>query len=958
MVVLADLELFERDGELDELRECLEGARGGVGRLVVVEGEAGIGKTALVRSACTDAKDLGMQVLTARGTELERDFPFALVRQLFEPVLVAAGPEQRAELLAGAARLAGRVVGLDQDADAASGSAPLVDPSAATLNALFWLTSNLSETRPALLAVDDAHWADPASLRFLEFLLPRLEDLPVLLLVAARPAEPGVELDALARLTTDAVATVIRPRALSEAAVVALVRAALSPEADDVLCAACHEVTRGNPFMLRELLVELRAEGSRGAAGDVPLVREMAPSSLGRAVLLRLARLPDPARRLARSVAVLGEDCDLLQAAALAEIDPDAAAGAADALAAAGILEAGPRVGFVHPLVRNAIHADLPPSERATAHGHAARLLEQAGAEPERVALHVLATAPADDPEVVQTLATAAQRALDRAAPEAAARYLQRALAESAAPPARPAILRMLITAAMRLGDSAVVEAVGGDPLAELSADPQTLTESAWELTMGMMATGRAEEVGPLVEQAVEVARERGDLDLALRLEGLLVSANRLSPAQARERFARHADAVVPDSAGERLWLALQSWWGTFLGEPAAELAEQARRALADGRIFAEQPDAPPPSQAILVLTITEQLDLAADRIEAFRADAAARGSAGGLAQVAHLRGRVEILRGEIARAEAEARSAFEVAHRGGFLAAVPVFAAVHLEALIERGELEEADRELADLGLTGSLPEDYWWAAVLRSRALLRLAQHRFEDAVADLLQFEGQDERAGTTTPFYSIGSQLALALAAVGRPDEAQRSAERELDRARAWGTPSAVGTALRVLGVLETGEQGLQLLEEAVAVIAPSPVRLEYARALTDYGAALRRANRRADARGPLREALDIARRGGALAIATRARDELEATGEKQRPLLATGVESLTPSERRVAELAAEGLRNREIAQTLFLTIKTVEMHLSRAYRKLDISSRRELRERLEHQGAVKGLPPSP
>jgi hypothetical protein len=219
---------------------------------------------------------------------------------------------------------------------------------------------------------------------------------------------------------------------------------------------------------------------------------------------------------------------------------------------------------------------------------------------------------------------------------------------------------------------------------------------------MGMLATGRAEEVGPLIDRAVDVARDRGDFDLALRLEGLLASTNRLSPAQARERFARYADVVVPGSAGERLWLALQCWWGTLLGEPAVAVAAQAGRALADGRIFVEQPDAPPPSQAILVLTITEQLDLATERIQAFRTEAAARGSAGGLAQVAHLRARVELLRGEVARAEAEALSSFEAARRGGFLAAVPVFAAVHLEALIERGELEEADQELSELGWTG----------------------------------------------------------------------------------------------------------------------------------------------------------------------------------------------------------------------------------------------------------------
>jgi DNA-binding CsgD family transcriptional regulator len=142
-------------------------------------------------------------------------------------------------------------------------------------------------------------------------------------------------------------------------------------------------------------------------------------------------------------------------------------------------------------------------------------------------------------------------------------------------------------------------------------------------------------------------------------------------------------------------------------------------------------------------------------------------------------------------------------------------------------------------------------------------------------------------------------------------------------------------------LEGGERGLELLRESLSVLEASPARLEHARTLAEYGAALRRANRRAEAREPLRAALEWARPAGALAVARRAHEELEATGEKVRPLLEGGIDSLTPSERRVAALAAEGHTNREIAQSLFLSIKTVEGHLSNAYRKLDVSSRREL-----------------
>src|SRR3954451_1400614 len=225
MAVRVEMELLERETELDELRMGLRDAAGGSGRLVYIEAEAGVGKTALVRSACAEAESMGIPVLTARGTELERDFPFALVRQLFQPPLAAASNEERAALLAGAARPAGTLVGLD--AQAPVSDAPLVDSLFPALNALYWLVSNLAESTPLLLAVDDAHWADPASLRFLEFLLPRLDELGLLVAVAARPDEAGADAAALARLSADDATRVLRPRAFSESAAAEVVRQVL-----------------------------------------------------------------------------------------------------------------------------------------------------------------------------------------------------------------------------------------------------------------------------------------------------------------------------------------------------------------------------------------------------------------------------------------------------------------------------------------------------------------------------------------------------------------------------------------------------------------------------------------------------------------------------------------------------------------------------------------------------------
>ncbi|HEX8207739.1 MAG TPA: helix-turn-helix transcriptional regulator, partial [Solirubrobacteraceae bacterium] len=225
-----------------------------------------------------------------------------------------------------------------------------------------------------------------------------------------------------------------------------------------------------------------------------------------------------------------------------------------------------------------------------------------------------------------------------------------------------------------------------------------------------------------------------------------------------------------------------------------------------------------------------------------------------------------------------------------------------------------------------------------LFARGRLRLAQGRAREAADDLLAGARDLDALGMVEPFHHWPATAALALAARDDLDGARRVLDERGEDVRVWGTPGPAANLLRARGLIE-GD--LDALREAVAIAERGPARIEHWRALGDLGAALRRANQRAAAREPLHAALELSRPGGALAIARRAHAELEATGEKLRPLLAGGVESLTPSERRVADLAAEGQTNREIAQTLFLTVKTVESHLSHAYRKLGVRSRRDL-----------------
>jgi DNA-binding CsgD family transcriptional regulator len=222
----------------------------------------------------------------------------------------------------------------------------------------------------------------------------------------------------------------------------------------------------------------------------------------------------------------------------------------------------------------------------------------------------------------------------------------------------------------------------------------------------------------------------------------------------------------------------------------------------------------------------------------------------------------------------------------------------------------------------------------------MLALGEGKQRRALEDLMEIDRREARSETS--FFGWDSDAALVYASsLGEDEEALRLANRGLERARRWGTAGSLGHARRSFGLVVGGRDGIEHLRAAVKLLEESQSGLEHMRALADFGAALRRAGRRVDAREPLRKAHELARRAGALAIAKRTHEELAATGEKLGPLIAVGIESLTPSERRIAGMAAEGLTNREIAQTLFLSVKTVESHLRGAYRKLDVSSRQDL-----------------
>jgi DNA-binding CsgD family transcriptional regulator len=559
------------------------------------------------------------------------------------------------------------------------------------------------------------------------------------------------------------------------------------------------------------------------------------------------------------------------------------------------------------------------------------------------VAIHLLATDPAGDPAVVEMLSAAAGRALDRRAPDTAIAYLRRALEEPPDAAARPALLRQLIAASYRAMDPGGFEnLLGSGTFEELTADSRTLRELADQLAFALWGRGRLGDASALLERATSAAVEAQDYDVVARFQYFVVLWSDAPAAEARARLDRYKDQIAPDTPGQRVWLALQAFCGLLGGEARATVSALARRALEDGKIWNEQPDSTAiPGGSSWVLLQVDELDAAEPTIDQNLSAALARGAAAPIAGATSLRAELAYLRGEVAQAEADARAAVETSRQGGFHLIFPHWIALLVAILIERDDLAAAESEFSTAEMTGTIP-DHWSFGPLRfSRSSLRLAQGRPREALEDMLASGGALAKAGLQAPYSAGGSYLALDLLGLGDRAQAREVAEQELEGARAWGQPRRTGIALRTLGLIEGDEAGLERLREALAVLEPSPARLEYARTLTDYGAALRRTNRRAEAREPLREALDWARRAGALAIAKRAHAELEATGEKLGPVLAAGVQSLTPSERRIAGLAADGLTNRQIAQNLFLSVKTVESHLRGAYRKLDIGSRGEL-----------------
>lgn len=933
--------LLERDRELEVLGQATEDAAMGRGSLVIVEGPAGIGKTRLLDATAARASEAGFLVRRARGGEMEREMPFGVVRQLLEPAIERATEEERDTWLSGSARHG--LVALGH----ASESPTQGSDTYTVINGLYWLVANLTDSQPVTLVIDDAQWSDSDSLRFASFLARRISDLPALLVIGSRVGEAAqpAELDAL-RLDVP----ILRPQPLSASSVRELIASCGGSEPTEDFTAACVRATSGNPFLVVEIVREVAAGGGGFNKTAAESIAELAPEKVARTILFRLGRFGDEAIVLARAIAILGRAPHVRHAAQLADLSEAQAVAVCDRLRQAEILAPGVALDFVHPLVRQAIYKEQSEGVRVSMHRRAAEILSSGGGDAQEVAAHLLACPPTGDQWVVDRLREAAEAAISDGAQDGAAIYLERALAE---PPQEPLPILVGLGAALVEFQPFRAPQFLVDALPH-ATDRDEHVEVLRRLVWANISVGNLLGAADTCDEALEVAGD-SDRELVLGLE-------------AQRYFLRGASLGIDAEMSARIEAIAGELTGQTNGERVA------RQALAIDRFtkglpvdevvalclpFPEVPwevaglPSPLPFGAAKILAWSGAWDEARRELSRFSdythdvGWVIARGILNSFAS------EIDRLSGRLVDAEAQARTAWEIAESAGRFTTAGWSSLMNLVAsLVARGDLDGFEALIGDFDMSlGPLeiPLNPW---PIEIRAYYHRARGDLEPALADLFALAEGLERVGWLNPVYPAWRQEATEiLAALGRASEATELIEVGEERARAFGSPQGIASVLRARSFIETRDQAIESLRESVETLGAHGAPHELARSLLELGAALRRDGQRNEAREPLQRALELAHRSGARLLENRAREELRTMGSRPRQAYRTGVGSLTASELRTARLVAEGLNNREVAERLFVSRRTVETHLTHAYEKLGIEGRAGLAGALTQEGSA-------
>ncbi|WP_427919405.1 AAA family ATPase [Streptomyces sp. cg40] len=896
-------------------------ARAGSGRLVLLRGATGTGRTTVLESAAEDAAAHGMRVLRARCSPRDRAVPYAAVLQLLGPVTEFADPAVDGDERASAARL-GRVL------------------------------RSYADRAPLLIAVDDVHLADAASHRWLVEAARHVDRLRILLVVTERsqydiePAEPGlthtlspalVRTHTLAPLTPESAAGLVRS-----------VRAdAPGPWVDD-----CVRAGAGNPLLLRALLDDL-------GAGRHPKVPETSaalyPGAYPAAVSWWLECAGPATGEVARILAALDEGwtgnppaalpadrtapapVDELAAliAELAGADAARVAGWLTAMTGLGVLRPDPdgRPRYAHPLLRDAVLTGVPAARRRAAHAAAAETMQRHGGSPDTVARQLLLADPVGAPWTSAVLQEAASLALRDGRADDAVAFLRRVLDEPLPDGRRQRLLTELGSLEYTRTSSAGIPRLS--EALRLSGAPQDTMRAAVALGTALAGRGRTEAAVDVLRTAEDELTDRPQLVRTLQTASVLLAEQDQSVRQDVYRWLHDAAEDSPElvgPAGEALIVRHSATAGLI---SAAEAMRRLRALLA-------QP-ADPLTEPFLLGTAAAVAQWADELPEAERL--VERGLVGQRPDLLHpMRDALTNVRADILSARGEHGRLLTEAWARDWARSTPSNGhATVLLALLATGQGTRALR-LADGFDLRSAPDSWELNRFLYARGVLRAACGDPAGGLHDFLECgrrqSARDVVSPVVTPWRSAAAECRLAL---GRPREAIALAEEELRLARVWNTPRTVGRSLRVLAAATGGRRGLELAQEAVGLLrdAPEGTETELVPALIAQGRALTAAGDRRRARGCLREAAERAERLGATRLRALAEGALGESGARRTAPARTGSGSLTNSERRIAELAADGRTNTEIANLLHLARRTVETHLTSSYRKLGIQRRGQL-----------------
>ncbi len=581
MTSFSDYPLLERERELSDIERALEHGVDGDGLCLMIEGPPGVGKTRLLESARALAQDQGCRVLSARSGEREREYSWGVVRNLFEPIVIAADPDELDELFAGPA-IACR--GLIEGTALVTEGTP--DSSFAIFNGLYALTRRLSEREPLLIAIDDLHWVDGSSLGFLEFLSRRLAEMPVVLAATLRPNEPGTDVALIASLTAEPHAVVLRPQPLSKEGSASALRARLGEETAAGVVREGHDVTGGNPLLLSELARTLELEGRGGRttqlAGNLAALGSRA---VARTVEVRVARSGEAGRRLAEAAAVAGEEAQLGRAIELAGLEQEEADRAALDLVRLEILKPGTRVQFVHPVVRAAIYDGLAAPERMRLHRKAIEIMQRVSAPPTLIASHLLRVDPEGREETVGILREAAVMAAAGGDARSASVLMRRALEEPPPPEQLTGVLAQLGAAEILIDGPSAIEHLG--TAIELVHEPPFKAALAELLARSLILQERIPEAVAVTEATLAEIPDDAT-DLRKRVEATLVEATLVHPWELSAEQVSRAEGLMAAATTEGEDYGSRAMLSLATVSASRDLSADAETTVARARIAAQ----------------------------------------------------------------------------------------------------------------------------------------------------------------------------------------------------------------------------------------------------------------------------------------------------------------------------------------------------------------------------------